>query len=272
MQRFILASTAACALGGLVAAGVDVASTSQARAGLVLGGTSSAPSCPAATFNGTSSFASAPLTFSSVSHFSISLWANIPSFNSSDELLLEYSPNVGTNSRSFVLDPNSSTYTGLFESDFNQSGVISGASFPLPSAAAWHNLVFVYDLTVTGATPELVGAYIDGTSQTITFRTGTVSADTIGNYTLYIMSRAGTTRFQAGSMGRLAIWTSGLSSANATSLAGGAAPSTVAGGPVFYWALTGTSGTEANLGSGGTAVVTLTSTGTGAGPSSCPTL
>jgi hypothetical protein len=214
------------------------------------------------------------VTFSSVSHFSISVWANFPSFDDTDELMLESSANAGVNTGAFYFNPDSSSYPGTFASLFQDPGSASiTATFPRPSAAAWHNYVFVYDLTVTGSlAPQFVAAYVDGVSQTITPRTGTAVSATLFNYTLYIMSRAGTSLFRSGSMERLAIWTSGLTSGNATSLAGGAAPSTVAGGPVFYWALTGTAGTESNLGSGGTATVTLTSTGSGAGPSSCPTL
>jgi hypothetical protein len=198
----------------------------------------------------------------------------MPSFDDTDEVMFEYSTNGGTNVGGFFFDPDSGAFPGTFEASFVDPGPAAiTASFPRPSAAAWHNYVFVYDLTVTGSlAPQLVGAYVDGTSQTITPRTGTSVTATLGNYTLYIMSRAGTSLFRSGSMERLAIWTQGLTSGNATSLAGGAAPSTIAGGPVFYWALTGSAGTESNLGSGGTATVTLSSTGSGAGPSSCPTL
>jgi hypothetical protein len=236
-------------------------------------GAAATASCAAATFNGTTAFGSVPLTFSSVAQFSISVWANLPSFDNADEMLMEYSVAAGgPNPGSFFLDPDSGGIPGTFES------LVSGASqstdtIPRPSAASWHNLVFAIDMLVnTGAgNAQLVGAWVDGTSQTISPH-GTALTTALGNYTLYIMSRAGTSLFRSGSIERLAIWSSLLSGANATSLAGGAAPSTIAGGPRFYWALTGAAGTEANLGSGGTATVTLTNTGTGAGPSPCPTL
>jgi hypothetical protein len=225
-----------------------------------------AVTCAAATFNGTSSFgATAALSgLNAVGQFTVSLWSNITSF-ATGEIIIELSANSSTNANSFLLYSNSS---GSALIELNAAGGLVYSSFPQPTAGAWHNWVFVIDLGLSSN--QILAVYIDGVSQTFTQGGGSNIAG-LNTYPLYLMSRGGTVNFEAGSMQDPAIFTSKLTSGNAASLAGGASPTTIAGGAAYYWRLSGTTGTEANLGNGGTAAVTLTGVTSSTGPSPCPT-
>lgn len=277
MRSFLIGALVAVVAGGLLASGIE----RHTHARTLLGPTTAATgtSCPAAVFNGSTAFATtgALSGLGSVTHFSISVWATFPSLGNTDGLLMETSSNAGSSSNdgSFFINPNSSAPSGVFAMLVNDAlpSTSSTASFARPSTGAWHHYLFVTDMTISNPSGnQTAPIYLDGVSQALTQGGPSDGTHTLLGYQLFIMSRNGTALFNSGNVQNVAIWNATLTGANATSLAGGASPNSITPAPLYYWRLTGSTGTEANLGTGGTNSVTLTNvTSTAAGPSPCPT-
>ncbi len=204
---------------------------------------------------------SAPLDLSAAFDLlTLSFWLWWNGFANDDQLALEYSANFNTNAGAFIVDPNSDLGAFGFANSFGDGGQYRYALFPRPSAAAWHHYLLV--LSVTGVVN--MAAYVDGVAQTLTSHIDT-GGQGWGNFTLNVMSRNNASLWAAGRMTGLGIWTSGLSAANAVTLAGGAAPSTVAT-PAYAWNICGIASPEPA--SAGTPTLTVTGATLGAGPGS----
>jgi hypothetical protein len=222
--------------------------------------------CNAATFNGTSSFASAPLTLSGQTVITVCMWI---SWNEAfgaqdDDLAMEYSANHNSNNDSWIWDfQSSSPDAGNIDLGVDHiAGSANLAGITPPSSSAWHHYAVVQDVTGSSGSASIPHVYIDASAQSPTYSGANAGGTAWGNYTLYLMSRAGSALFGTGYCADLAIYSGTLTGANVTSLFNGTSPLSVASGPLYFWHLTGLAGTESNLGSGGASTMTLSNAGT----------
>ena len=216
-------------------------------------------------FNGTNQAlnSSTTINFSSTTVMSVWFWLNETAFNNSDELLAESSTNYNSNVGAFLIDPNSGT---THEFDFNVNGIGSVAcNIVRPSASAWHSYLLEVDMTA-----GTCKAYVDGSSVTVTGGGPAVSG-TISTQTVYLMSRAASSLWNAGSLSEFAVWKVDESS-HASALNGGTLPSAVdSGNLVSYVHLCGTASPEPDIVGGWNWCVTGTPAQvTGPGVINCP--
>ena len=191
-------------------------------------------------FNGSShSLQSASaIALSSATVLTVAFWLYWDAFANDDKLCLESSANFNSND-AFIINPDSSSPSGVFVFGLHRAGGYNTRSIARPSAAAWHHYMFIYDST----TVTNMLAYVDGSSVTVTTQTGNNPGSGFGDYTLNVMSRNNASLWGAGRMNGLGIWTSALTSGNASTLAGGTPPASV-GSPVAAWNICGTSSPE----------------------------
>ncbi len=164
------------------------------------------------------------------------LWQN--AFDSGDELALEHSANYNSNNGTFIVDPNDGSGANRFGFAHQSGGLYRSVYFTQPSAAAWHHYMLIISTTGAGN----CAAYVDGSAVGLTTRVNT-GGGSWGNYDFFVMNRGAASLWNAGRMAGLGIWGSALTSGNATSLAGGAAPSSV-GSPLYAWNLCGVASPE----------------------------
>ncbi|MCE5269051.1 MAG: LamG domain-containing protein [Planctomycetaceae bacterium] len=165
-------------------------------------------------FNGSSSYASIPLTLCSFSAISVELklWWN--NYSTTDNLAIEYGAD-SNNKNAFYIDPNCGL--GTFRVMMTAGGgsyLNRAADFPRPSATAWHHYVAVLDRVSQTVTPYLDGRPVSfATSGSSTFPTGR-----FGDYTLYLMSRGGTALFGGGKISLLRLYAGVLNAADVLNL------------------------------------------------------
>lgn len=222
----------------------------------------------ARSFNGSSDFVSTAINLSAFNKISIGFWLNWTTFANDDKLALEFSTNYGANSGGFIIDPDSNgPSAGTFYIGFNGNGGLSVAHFTRPSAGVWHPYLFQIDGTQSNnANLTFPFIYVDGASQTVIADINSATAHNMGNYTLYSMSRAGTTLFGAGSMADLAIWGVLLTAGEALALARGIRPGAIRPSSLTVWQpMDGLTSPEPDL-SGNAKNGTLTGTAYAPGP------
>jgi hypothetical protein len=185
----------------------------------------------ARSFNGTSDFlnSASSMTLGSTTVLSVSFWLYWNANASNDLLALESSTNYNSNSGAFVIDPNGSSGGG-FVSNVKVGSAYLQCHSNQPTAAAWHHVLIVWDITTTTNTCH---QYIDGTDTGATV-TSSGNSGTFTNQTLYVMSRAGTSLFGAGRISDITIWNTALTSGNATSLAACGNPESISNGNILY--------------------------------------
>jgi len=161
-------------------------------------------------FNGTSDFGTTALNLSGLSQLTIEFWLKWNKYANNNALAMEFTPNFNEYSGGFLVDPNAPEFGGTFAVGIGRFGTRNAISFKRPSAGVWHHYVFV----LNGAAPASseITPYVDG--QPVGFQQGsTGTGATFTNSTLYLMSRAGTTLFGAGTLDELAIYSQALSPA-----------------------------------------------------------
>jgi hypothetical protein len=120
---------------------------------------------------------------------------------------------------------------------------------PVPSTGQWVHVLVTYDAGATANNPVI---YLNGTSQTVTRVTGPTGT-VVTNASNYLLgNRADNIRNWNGRLAEFAVWSSVLTSGNATSLSQGVRPDAIGTAPVYYLPLCGVSSTETNAISGGT--------------------
>lgn len=185
-------------------------------------------------------FSSTALDLSSAGTGPITLafWLWWDTFANDDDLALELSANYNSNAGTFIVDPNDAV--GVFNFGHSSGSGYRSVHFARPSAAAWHHYMLVIDTTDSANCV----AYVDGSSVTVTNTFNTGGSAWTSSQTLNVMCRNdGTSLLGAGRMAGLGIWAGALTAGNATSLAAGAAPSTI-GTPLYSWNICGASSPE----------------------------
>lgn len=172
------------------------------------------------------------LTATSTVTFSFWLWQN--SFVIANELIAESSTLSTANNGAFYINADSSNQ---IKANFNGPAGQTHVDFGQPSTGAWHHYLIVLNASTAGA------AWVDGVAQS---NTGGVTASNgnYGNFTVYLMSRAATSLFNAGKLADFAVYKVD-ESANVATLAGGALASSVdATNLISYVHLCGTASPE----------------------------
>jgi hypothetical protein len=209
-------------------------------------------------FNGSSSFSSVALSLSSWNQLSVSAWVDWTAFSNNDDLALEYSTNYSSNNGAINWNPNSSSpHVGKWDFIWHTSGGTAIAGVVRPAAGQWHHVLMLIDGTMSGNS-SIPAIYIDGGAQSISYGFAGAVPQSLGNFTLYLMSRAGTARFGQGGMAQLSLFAGTLLGADdAIALAGGADPRSVSTGATHFWRMD-RKGAEPNLGRFGAAAGTMT--------------
>lgn len=170
-------------------------------------------------FNGSSDFLQSDANLTAINNqkvLSIAFWLYQNAFDNNDEIAFESSTNFNGTVGAFLIDPNSGGFPGTFQfSVFTGSATYLDCTIPRPSAATWHHYLLHWDVTNAGGAAT---AFVDGVSQTVTIHGSSSATGFDGTHALFVMSRAGTSLFNAGRISSIAIWTAD-ESANVSSLA-----------------------------------------------------
>lgn len=143
----------------------------------------------------------------------ISFWANKRSFDSSGGLFFESSTNYNNNDGAVMFDPNSSACSGemlLSIQDSVATGKYRSECFSRPSSNTWNNYTVIYDNSTVAGDIRLFINGIEQSSQSIPTNTKD-QASGLGNYTWYLMSRAGSSLFNSGLMDEFYVYNRALS-------------------------------------------------------------
>jgi PKD repeat protein len=161
----------------------------------------------AAQFGGSPAFSSSPLNLSQTSQVTVEGWLKWNAYANNDALAMELTPNYNNTAGGFLIDPNSSS--GGFGLGIGKGSTRNAGTFPRPSAGVWHYYAFVFDSTQPAAGE--ITAYVDGKPVNVTLQSSGTGAGSFANSTLYMMSRAGTTLFGAGTLQEVAVYNKALS-------------------------------------------------------------
>lgn len=167
-------------------------------------------------FDGTDDYVVTPsLDLTGTSAVSISCWWNQVAYNTSSDLLFEFSTNAGSITTGFYFDPCHSS--GSLSQTVKGDVGFTQARFTRPSQGVWKHIVAIFDKSQTGSAE--VSLYIDAVGLTPT-STPLVSDNTnnFGNHALYIGSRGGTSLFNNMLMRDFRVYSDRLSGAEATYL------------------------------------------------------
>lgn len=170
----------------------------------------------AVTFDGVNDYIDCAVDLSALDHYSVEFWLKVASFANNNDLVCEYSASTDANDHAFAVSPNSAgtlatlgSSSGLFAFGENGSfGTFAANAFTRPSSGAWHHYVLELDRR---ASPGVMQAYVDGIAQNVSPPTDAIGGS-LHTYTLYLMSRAGSSLFLAGTLDEFAIYPTILSS------------------------------------------------------------
>jgi hypothetical protein len=180
-------------------------------------GSSQPGSYGAVKFDGTNDYIRTPsLNLSAYTKLTVAFWLWWDAFANNDKLALESSINFNNNAGGILCDPNDSATapSSTFAVCLRNSAATNNNFFKFtrPSAAAWHHYVITFDTSAWASSGTGTGAitaiYVDSKPQTnsnTAVNAGSAPAG-FGNYTWYLMSRAGTSLFGAGRLDGLMLW------------------------------------------------------------------
>lgn len=159
--------------------------------------------CPS--FNGTSDYGSVPLNLSGTRTITLGFGLTWTTFANNDALAMEFTANTNTAAGAFYIDPNDSQ-TGSIACTLGASTTLCTNGFPRPAAGVPHRYDWALDRTATTVAGQIAG-YLDGVPQPMTgyASQSTPVSDAFADDTLYLMSRAGSSLFGAGSLAWLTI-------------------------------------------------------------------
>lgn len=162
--------------------------------------------------SGSASRASVPLDLSKYSAITIAFWLYWDSYANDDALAMEHGATYAMNN-GIIIDPNCSSPAAFMFGTGGNAGESGSnlATFPRPSAGAWHRITLVIDrLSAVGA-PGM--AYVDGVLQTMSpFPGATATTGNFGADTLHLLSRNENALFGVGNLQDITIYRGVLSS------------------------------------------------------------
>jgi hypothetical protein len=220
-------------------------------------------------FNGTSDYltSASGLVPGAPTVFSLAFTLNQASFSGGvDAAAVEWSADFFVSLGSFLVNP-TSTSTGDFEFPFqtvasNANGILD-CHFARPSAGTYHQYLLVWNVTTSAGTCK---GYVGGVSQTVTVANGSAEvAGSLSNASIFFMSRAGTSLFNAGGLTRIALWSADESGNIGSISPCGSNLATVDPGNLqYYWPILQVS--PETSGGGGAVNLNVTGTTNVAGP------
>ena len=158
----------------------------------------------AASFDGVSNSAAAPIDLSTSSQITVEFWLKWNAYANDDRLAMELTPNFNNNGGGFLIDPDAPENGGKFGVGVGNGSSRNNAYFQRPSAGAWHHYAFVLDSTAPAA--QQVIPYVDGQAVPFTKTASGTGAGAFAKSTLYFMSRAASSLFGAGTLDEVAIY------------------------------------------------------------------
>ncbi len=194
-------------------AGGDAASIAGSLGSVTLGqaGAINANSDTAASFDGISGTAQAPVNLSETNQVTVEFWLKWNKYENNDALAMEFTPNFNNEPGGFLVDPNASDLGGKFAVGIGKGASRNNVFFARPSAGVWHYYAFVLDTTAAGASE--ITPYVDGQKVSYTKIESGSGAGTFANSTLNFMSRGGASLFGAGTLDEVALYNQTLSPA-----------------------------------------------------------
>ncbi len=157
----------------------------------------------AARFNGDSNAASADINLSGTQAITIEFWMKWNSYDTDDDLAMEFTKNFNDIAGGFIVDPDAPQLGGTFGVGVGQGSARNNVFFTRPSAGAWHHYAFAIDLTAPA--PQEITPYVDGVPVAYT-KLDSGSGGGFANSSLSLMSRATSTLFGNGDLDELAIF------------------------------------------------------------------
>ncbi|MCC6520488.1 hypothetical protein IT403_00685 [Candidatus Nomurabacteria bacterium] len=157
-------------------------------------------------FNGTSSFGATASTLNLTAYNKIVVEALLytDSYDDTYRSTWEFSSNTNSQLTAFLYAQNQGSGANSANVMLRGNTGYNYALYTRPSAGSWHHVVAVYN---KGASSNEVSLYVDGVLQTASSRPlNANNTNNFGNFTLYLMSRAGTASFSQGKMQHLAIY------------------------------------------------------------------
>ncbi|HET9593674.1 MAG TPA: PKD domain-containing protein, partial [Solirubrobacterales bacterium] len=169
----------------------------------------------AASFDGATGAASAPLDLSGTSQLTLEFWLNWSNYATDDDLAFEFTPNFNLNNGGFLVDPNAGELGGKFGVGIGSGESRNNAYFARPSAGAWHHYALVFNTAAPAA--QEITPYVDGKPIAYEKLNSGTGAGNFANSTLYFMSRAGSSLFGKGSLDEVSLYNRALSAAEVSS-------------------------------------------------------
>jgi PKD repeat protein len=184
-----------------------------AQGGVTLGvpGAIEADANTAASFDGGSGTASAPLNLSGSTALTLEFWLNWSAYANNDALAFEFTPNFNNENGGFLVDPNAGELGGKFGIGIGREGSRNNAYFTRPSAGVWHHYAIVMNTSAPAA--QQIIPYVDGQPVSYEKLNSGTGAGAFANSTLYFMSRAASSLFGKGSLDEVALYNRALTSA-----------------------------------------------------------
>jgi hypothetical protein len=155
-------------------------------------------------FNGLGDSGAVPLNLSATSQVTVEFWLRWDQYANNDALALELTPNFNENPGGFLVDPNAPEFGGTFGVGIGVNGSRNSIFFARPSAGVWHHYAFVLDSSAPAGSE--ITPYVDGQAVAWQQESSGSGGGPFANSTLYLMSRAGTALFGAGTLDELAIY------------------------------------------------------------------
>jgi YD repeat-containing protein len=163
----------------------------------------------AATFDGGTGAASAPVDLSATSQLTVEFWLNWAAYANDDDLALEFTPNFNNNNGGFLVDPNAGEMGGKFGVGIGRGESRNNVYFLRPSAGIWHHYALVIDTTAPPA--QQIIPYVDGKPISYEKLNTGIGAGKFASSTLYFMSRSASALFGKGSLDEVALYGRALS-------------------------------------------------------------
>ncbi len=192
--------------GNTATIGGNLGSVALGQAGAI-----TANSDTAASFDGISGKAQAPVNLSETSKLTVEFWLKWNKYENNDALAMEFTSNFNSEPGGFLVDPNASDLGGKFAVGIGKGTTRNNVFFARPSAGVWHYYAFVLDTTAAGASE--ITPYVDGQKVSYTKIESGTGAGTFANSTLNFMSRGGASLFGAGTLDEVALYNQTLTPA-----------------------------------------------------------
>jgi hypothetical protein len=195
--------------------GPTIADSKGSSNGAITGGTFGLPgavredSTTAIGFNGSGDSGAIPLNLSSTGKLTVEFWLKWNQYANNDALAMELTPNFNQNVGGFLVDPNAGEFGGTFGIGIGSESDRNSIFFARPSAGTWHHYAIVIDTSAPAGSE--ITPYVDGLPVGFQQEGASTGQGAFASSTLYLMSRAGSALFGAGTLDQLALYNQPLS-------------------------------------------------------------